>query len=44
MIKKIKIVALFLYGYHKAKVRSVSAEKKQADEIIEAGMLKLYSS
>lgn len=45
MAKKIKIVALLpllAFGLPQSEGQSVSVEKKQADEIIEAGYAKLY--
>jgi hypothetical protein len=47
MAKKIKIVALLpllAYGLPQSEGQSVSVEKKQADEIIEAGYAKLYTA
>ena len=45
MAKKIKIVALLpllAFGLPQSEGQSVSIEKKQADELIEAGYAKLY--
>lgn len=47
MAKKIKIVAvlpLLAYGLPQSEGQSVSVEKKQAEEIIEAGYAKLYTA